>query len=97
MENSILKTVSIPAVGNSPAVICRAMAVPLRVLVIFTGGGFLGPTLSYDTNDLFPAVTSSSFTPNAGDVVVLAPGQGLYGVALVPVSIGFAISEMLGT
>lgn len=96
MEKSILKTVFLPAAGNSPAVICRARDVPLRVLIsysVFLLGSF---TLAYDPNSLFPTVTSAAFTANMSDVVVLAPGQGLYGVSIVGTPLNVAISEMIG-
>lgn len=97
MEKSILKTVFLPAAGNSPAVICRARDVPLRVLISYSvllAGSF---TLAYDPNSLFPAITSAAFNVNTGDVVVLAPGQGLYGVSVVGTPFNVAISEMIGS
>lgn len=84
MQPSILKTVFVPQSGTpNPARLINATDVPLRIsLTVTLNGGAASARLAYSVNDLTPTVSSEAFVATTDLILVLAPKQVLYAVAV---------------
>lgn len=100
MRPSVLRTVSIPAVGSiSPAVVAIAAKTPMRLLVRNASGTLA--FLAHEASTLQDVTTTSgAYQLPAGqeDVFVLAPGQGVWAVGVGAGGfLCYALSEAIPT
>jgi hypothetical protein len=99
MQPSQLNTLALPSMGtDNPATLAKAAQIPLRVVVRNTGPNLV--LVAHDSGTLMNTpVTANAFKipPVIGeDTFVLAPGEGLFAVAIgIGGEVSVAISEAL--
>ena len=96
MQPSFVRTILVPqSPTRNPARLANSTDVPLRVVLSATlNGAATGVMYAYSVNDLTPTVSSEAFLGVDDLILILAPKQTLYSVAIGgTASVSIAASE----